>query len=70
MNKKYLLCNLKEGYFQGTDYDNFKPIFSTDSNCARVFESEQEAENQLSGMSKELREVRGVYSILPVILID
>jgi len=69
MDKKYVLKNLREGYFQGIDYDHFEPYFSSDIIHARLFDSEQEAEGNLLEMRQEYKRVEGVYVILPVIAI-
>ena len=67
--KAFLIEDLSRGYFTGIDNDDNRPCFDYDVTPTRDFDTPEEAEKKLMEMSEELREVEGIYQIVPVIIV-
>ena len=67
--KAFLIEDLSRGYYSGIDYIKNCPCFSRDVESAKDFDTLEQAENNLIDMDEDMRDVKGTYRIVPVIIV-
>lgn len=67
--KALLIEDLSRGYYSGIDYIKNCPCFSRDVESARDFDTLEQAENNLIDMDEDMRDVKGTYRIVSVIIV-
>ena len=67
--KAFLIEDKARGYFMGIDYIKNCPCFSRDVESAKDFDTLEQAENNLIDMDEDMRDVKGTYGIVSVIIV-
>ena len=67
--KAFLIEDKARGYFTGIDYIGNCPYFSRGVESAKNFDTLEHAENNLIDMDEDMRDVKGTYQIVPVIIV-